>query len=169
MMAAGGGHGTNLFKDITFIGFDDEKNACGKRQRAIATNPLHSDYHPISHWEMIEFRDTTEAALIWMSAPNPAWINLDDCGTFQCTGLYNTVAKFERTTFRGSPAPTSMPQNFQVIPNNPESASSQVIPNCVEKIDMWNGWFCRNDDLGVMLIDSRDADRKTRNQQPLYI
>jgi hypothetical protein len=36
-------------------------------------------------------------------------------------------------------------------------------------IDDWNGYLCQNDDLGIMLIDSRDADRKTRNQQPLYV
>ena len=104
-----------------------------------------------------------------MASPPQGWANADDCGTFTCTGLYNTVAKFEQTTFVGSPSAFLMPRNFQVIPDNKESVSSQVIPQCVEKIGTWNGWLCQNDDLGVMLIDSRDPDRKTRNQQPLYI
>lgn len=57
-----------------------------------------------------------------------------------------------------------------MIPDNKESSSSQVIPDCVEKISRWNGWLCKDRvDLGVMLIDSRDPDRMTRNQQPLYI
>lgn len=130
---------------------------------------MHSDYHPIGHFESIEFRDSDESALIWMFSPSPGWANPDDCGTFTCTGLYNTVAKFERTTFTGSPAAFLLPQTFQVIPDNKESVSSQVIPRCVEKKRNWNGWLCQNDDLGIMLIDSRDPDRKTRNMQPLYI
>jgi len=29
--------------------------------------------------------------------------------------------------------------------------------------DKWNGYICQNDNLGILLIDSRDADRMTRN------
>lgn len=70
LIAGGGGHGTNLFHDIEFIGFDTLTNSCGKTQRAIGTNHMHSDYHPITHWKRITFRDTTEASIIWMASPS---------------------------------------------------------------------------------------------------
>jgi len=101
--------------------------------------------------------------MFWMASPSPGWANPDDCGPFTCTGLYNTIAKMYRTTYTGEPRAFLLPQTYQVIPDNKESVSSQVIPSCVEKRSQWNGWLCQNDDLGIMLIDSKDADRMTRN------
>ena len=46
----GGSHGTSMFFNNKFIGFDSYVNACGGRQAAIGNNGKHSDYHPISHY-----------------------------------------------------------------------------------------------------------------------
>ena len=64
--------------------------------------------------------------------------------------------------------PFGMPTDFQVTSNNHESTSVQVVPNCIEKV-AWNAYLCDNKDLGVMLFESQDVDRKTRSSQPLYI
>jgi hypothetical protein len=162
MLAGGGSHGTSLYKDILFKGLDGETK-CGKKQTAIVTNFLHSDYHPIGQFEFMEFRDTREENIIHMSSPSPGWANPDDCGPFTCTGLYNTIAKFERTSYTGSPNALGLPTRFQVIPDNKESVSSQVIPRCEDKRAVWNGYICENQNLGVLLVDSRDPDRMTRN------
>ena len=168
MMSGGGAHGTSLYENIVFIGLDG-KTKCGKRQVAIQTNHLHSDYHPYGEFRFMEFRDTSKENIIHMSSPSPGWANPDDCGPFTCTGLYNTIAKFDRTSYTGSPNALGLPTTFQVIPDNKESVSSQVIPFCSEMKKEWNGFICENDNLGILLIDSRDPDRMTRNQQPLYV
>ena len=61
--------------------------------------------------------------------PPQGWANLDDCGTFTCTGLYNVLVDMEGTSFSGSSSST-LPADFQVSSDNKESTSVQVVPNC---------------------------------------
>ena len=36
-------------------------------------------------------------------------------------------------------------------------------------MDTWNGWVCTNENIGVLLFDSLDADRMDRSVQPVYV
>lgn len=40
--------------------------------------------------------------------------------------------------------------------------------NCL-KMHEWNGYICRNEDLGVLLFESQDADNMDRASQPIYV
>ena len=125
-MYSGGGSwgGTSLFKDITFIGWDKKQQDCGGTQNAIVTNFAHPDYHPLANFLRVEFRNTDKSAMFGFSSPPQGWANLDDCGIFTCTGLYNVLVDFKDTTYRGIPMAFGMKSNFQVTSNNKESVSA---------------------------------------------
>lgn len=91
-----------------------------------------------------------------------------DCGRFTCTGLYNVVLKVSESRFSGFPYVSGLPAVFQVVSNNKESVSAQVVPTC-EKRSEWNAYICQEENLGVMLFESQDADRFDRSAQPIYI
>ena len=61
-----------------------------------------------------------------------------------------------------------LPQTFQIIANNVMSTSSQVVPQCTKQ-DSWNAYLCTNDNMGVLIFDSLDADTMDRSVQPIYI
>jgi hypothetical protein len=101
--------------------------------------------------------------------PDPFWANLNDCGDFPCTGLYNLLIEMKSTTYTGTPnAASSMTADYQVTSNNKESTSVQSVTGCTENTD-WNAYLCANDDLGVLLFESQDTDRMDRSMQPIFI
>lgn len=56
MFAAGGAWGgSSLFRDLKFIGYDSNIQSCGAGQSAIATNYIHSNFHPKANFRNIEF------------------------------------------------------------------------------------------------------------------
>lgn len=107
-MSGGGSHGESHVHHIKFIGFESPRNSCGGKQYATGSNPLHSDYSPTVWLDNIEFIDTHEEAMIWMASPSPGWANPDDCGPFTCTGLYNTILKFDKTKSTGVPKSSAL-------------------------------------------------------------
>ena len=62
--------------------------------------------------------------MLALGSPNPGWANLDDCGIFTCTGLYNVLVDFKDTKYTGIPMAFGMKNNFQVTANNKESESA---------------------------------------------
>jgi hypothetical protein len=73
--AGGGWGGTSLFKNLKFVGWDSDLNHCGAKQRAITTNFIHSDYHPLANFRFITFEDSDESALYGFDSPDPGWAN----------------------------------------------------------------------------------------------
>jgi len=55
------------------------------------------------------FENTAEEAMFNMRDPPQGWANLDDCGTFTCTGLYNVLLEFENSSYSGSPLVSTLP------------------------------------------------------------
>lgn len=108
----GGWGGTSMYEGNRFIGYDSRTNHCGSPQMAIGNNLHHSDYHPIAHFRNNKFIDTDESALYYLHTPPKGWANLSDCGTFTCTGLYNSLFKVERNSYSGVPSVFGMPRTF---------------------------------------------------------
>jgi hypothetical protein len=77
------------------------------------------------------------------------------------------VVRLENPGYRGS-QPSLPNRDFAVISNNVESTSAQALPGC-EYNAAWNAWQCTDDNIGVLIFDSRDADRMDRASQPIYI
>ena len=53
-------------------------------------------------------------------------------------------------------------RTFSIVSNNIESTSVQAMPGC-DFQEEWNALACGTDDIGVMIIDSKDADRMDRS------
>ena len=85
---------------------------CGAGQFAIIPNGGHAEYHPTVHMRDITFTDTREEAMFYITSPNPKWANLNDCGTFTCTGLYQYLIIMEGIRYTGSPLPFGVPTDF---------------------------------------------------------
>jgi hypothetical protein len=45
-------------------------------------------------------------------SPPDSWISYDLCGSYECTGPYNTFLEFTETYFSGAIKPTSTNPNF---------------------------------------------------------
>ena len=73
--------------------------------------------------------------------PSPSWINLNDCGDFTCTGLYQLLVEMKGTTYIGSPNADTLPADYQVTPNNEESVSIENVNDCTF-INDWNAYRC---------------------------
>jgi len=66
----------------------------------------------------------------------------------------------------GTKALNSKP-DFQIIAAHPNNAAG--FANCT-KIPSWNtGYLCNNRELGILMFESMDADKKTRLISPVYV
>jgi hypothetical protein len=102
--------------------------------------------------------------MAYLFTPPNEWAVLDDCGQFPCTGPLNTLLRFESSTFAGLITPSSVTSDFQIIAANDENSSG--FTNC-KKVVAWNGYYCNNEDLAILLFESLDDDRRTRIISPI--
>jgi len=61
--------------------------------------------------------------MFYLDSPMQSWANLNDCGTFTCTGLYNVLIEMEQVTYTGTPRVFGWNSDFQVTADNKESVS----------------------------------------------
>jgi hypothetical protein len=153
---------------MEFIGFDTPITTCGSRQAALMPYKSSADYVPFSQFFDPIFTDLDKDSLAFIPNPPQGWANPTDCVDFTCTGLYNVAILLENPRYNGNNIPNLPTRTYEIISNNIESTSAQAIPNC-DYQEGWNAWLCTGDKVGVMIIDSRDADRMDRASQPLYI
>lgn len=160
-------YGEAQYIDVQFKNWKSDAKACGQRQKAFGPWNRMSDY--MSYTQLIRpvFEDSDEAALFYNNKPSQAWANWEDCGTeFTCTGLYNGVVRVEGAIFKGTSS--SLPRTFNIVSNNEESISVQAADKACSLKFAWNAWIC-DDNFGVMIFDSMDADRLERSAQPVWI
>lgn len=55
-----------------------------------------------------------------------------------------------------------------MISDNKESKSTSLIPKCTLNTE-WNAYLCEQDSIGMLLIDSLDDDRMSRQAEPIYV
>jgi hypothetical protein len=96
--------------------------------------------------------------------PPQEWANLADCGDFPCTGPKNTIFSFTNTKWTGK-VPANALENFSLIPNVKDYSAS--FPDCTF-VKAINGYRCTNNDLGILVWESNDADSIDRSIQPVY-
>lgn len=93
------GHVT--YKQVRFHNFSSGSTYCGYEQHAIELNPSGSDIIPLVDFIDNEFNNVDDSAFIYMFTPPDAWITVRECGSFPCTGPWNTVFSFSGTTYSG--------------------------------------------------------------------
>jgi hypothetical protein len=94
-----------------------------------------------------------------------SWAEIDDCGSFVCTGPKNALAEFVDTTWGGS-KPTFAASRFQAIPDN--TGVSPFLEGC-DYYKTHNGYICDNDKLGILHFKALDDDSYDRSVQPVYV
>jgi hypothetical protein len=90
---------------------------------------------------------------------------LADCGDFPCTGPKNTIMSFTNTKWTGK-VPANPLENFSLIPDI-KGGYSASFPDCTQ-VEGMNGYRCTNNDLGILVFESNDADSIDRSMQPIY-
>ena len=78
-------------------------------------------------WYDTKFIDNENEAFAYLWEPPQGWAIIKDCGEWPCTGPYNTLYSFKRTTFEGR-VPPYISTNFSLIPNTPDF--SKFVDNC---------------------------------------
>jgi hypothetical protein len=104
--------------------------------------------------------------MTYLFSPPNDWANTDDCGEFPCTAPNNILIKVEQASFSGAITPLWTDSGFQIISAN--DANSGKFKNCL-RYDYWNAYYCKNDNLGILLFESLDADKRTRIFSPITI
>jgi hypothetical protein len=101
------------------------------------------DYIPDQEFYNSHFIDVEIGALGRMGTPSPSWANLDDCGDFTCTGLWNTVWIYIDSIFESTNGTIDIyaERDFTIIPDTPNAAIH--VDKCL-RYDTINGYYCRN-------------------------
>ena len=83
------------------------------------------------------------------------WAVTDACGDFPCTAPKNTVLSFKNNQFSGTQPSFSNKNKFQVVPKN--VGVTETYDLC-EEISAWNGFYCRNNKLAMLVFENLDED-----------
>ena len=132
-------------------------------------NHNNPDHVAVNSLTNVVFDNVNDEAMAQFDDPNPDWAIIKDCGLFPCTAPDNAIVKLNNATATG----TNMPQvtgissgvDFQIIANNAEAADN--MSNCT-LVSYWNAYKCFNTNLGQLMFESLDADRKDRMFSPIY-
>jgi hypothetical protein len=141
----------------------------GENQYVFDMNPHASDMPPMVRGRNNEFINVDDRAFGYFYDPPAKWANVKDCGEFPCSAPFNVLMQMKQTKFTGI-QPTFGGgvdiDNFQLIADNPGFAP--YVPNCERREDN-NMYICQQDDLGMLVWESLDADNRDRGMQPIHI
>jgi len=129
-------------------------------------NPKNADYYPSVRLINSRLENVHQDALAYIMSPPVEWANIDDCGEFPCTGPNNMLIQFEKSSFAGYITPYSINSDFQIISGNDENSGG--FTGC-SKVSTWNGYYCNNDALAIVLFESLDEDKLTRILSPIQV
>lgn len=147
------------FKNMYFHDWQSKKTACGGNQAIFGNNLGFSDYVPKQSFDGVTFENVHDDAVAWLYDPPKAWINVTDCGNFACTAPKNILVNIKRAVYKGSPQPDRTSANFSIISNN---NGSSKFTGCKERKE-WNGYWCENKELAILLFESLDGDTWDRS------
>ena len=97
--------------------------------------------------------------MLHIDDPPQDWANPTDCGEWPCTGPLNIVLNFVGAQFTGLNRPMRTSSDFTVVSDLP--SATNAYSNC-ETVNAWNAAYCLNNNLGVLLFESLDADTEDR-------
>jgi len=101
-----------LFTDMFFHNWQSNKTVCGARQSIFGNNIGFSDYVAKQMFERVTFENVAQDAMAYLFDPPKKWINVTDCGNFECTGPRNLLFDFKYALYKGSPQPDSSSPSF---------------------------------------------------------
>lgn len=134
-------------------------------QRVVFMTPNNTDHVPVDRFTKTTFDNVVNAAMTYMTPPDPEWAIIKDCGQFPCTGPLNCVLKFDENQFIGTNKPTVQDEYFTIVPDNPEAV--EAIEGCKKEPDM-KAYICKNKRIGQLVLESLDSDKYTRMLYPIH-
>ncbi len=129
-------------------------------------NGYNADYYPAVRLINSRLENVHQDAMAYLMSPPAEWANIDDCGEFPCTSPNNVLIQFEKSTFAGFITPSRIDSDFQIISGNDENSGGFTA--CI-KVSTWNGYYCNNDNLAILLFESLDEDKLTRILSPIQV
>ena len=158
--------GNTLYENINFINFKTGDTWCGATQRLFRENALSADYNPAVRLLNPRFENVHTDALASLFTPPNEWATIDDCGQFPCTGPNNVLIAAEKSTFVGTIKPFNTFPEFQIISGN--KFNGQYYDSCQFQ-SAWNGYYCNNDQIAILIFESQDSDNWTRIISPINV
>ena len=114
-----------------------------------------------------KFIDVDEESIVWFQDAPWGWANISDCGAWPCTAPENIVMSFLGTLWEGITPPNTR-ASFQLVGAGGPNVGGKY-PGCTDKTQMWNGYYCENRNIGILLFESLDPDTYDRSIQPIEI
>ena len=108
-----------------------------------------------------KFRDVDEESLIWFETAPKSWANISDCGQWPCTAPENVVLSFLGTSWSGITPPNAR-GTFQLVGSGGPNVAGKY-NSCKDRMSMWNGYYCENRNIGILLFESLDSDTYDRS------
>eukprot|EP01016_Furgasonia_blochmanni_P030603 TRINITY_DN3178_c0_g3_i6.p1 TRINITY_DN3178_c0_g3~~TRINITY_DN3178_c0_g3_i6.p1 ORF type:complete len:1090 (-),score=393.49 TRINITY_DN3178_c0_g3_i6:117-3386(-) len=149
------GNGRLHVQNVIFANFNN-KGGCNANA-ALKTNELASDKSQPVSLEKITKINVGPNALVVIDKPDPSWVGLDDCGSMQCTGLYNVLIRDLDGSFTGSKS-TIISYNEGIAKKGKCEAQPEN-----------NLYICDTHDYGLLQWDNIDEDAVTRLISPVSI
>ena len=147
---------TYTITGVTFENFDDSLVSGCSANRAINTNPYASDSSAATKLSNINHINVANTNRIFFANPDDAWIGLDDCGGWYCTGPKNIIVQDLDGSLFG--------QIASIIPLNKGVYNSRCSVSLAE-----NAYICAEVGWGVLTFESLDADALTRILSPINV
>eukprot|EP00117_Sycon_ciliatum_P040904 scpid3686/ scgid29995/ len=91
-----------LYQRVNWHNFPTEKTYCGMTQTAITLNSGGSDIIPLVDFVDNTFTNVNDEAFAFLFTPPDNWITVRECGSFPCTGPWNTILSFSKTRYVNS-------------------------------------------------------------------
>eukprot|EP01016_Furgasonia_blochmanni_P011620 TRINITY_DN1532_c0_g1_i2.p1 TRINITY_DN1532_c0_g1~~TRINITY_DN1532_c0_g1_i2.p1 ORF type:complete len:283 (+),score=79.28 TRINITY_DN1532_c0_g1_i2:75-851(+) len=146
------------FTNLTIVNFKNEGDCRGSS--AFTSNSFASDETIVHFISKINVTNVTYDRLFNFDRPNPSWRTPDDCGDWDCTGLYNILVKnTDGSLANGSSTPLSF------VPTSPFKTWTD---DCTFN-SKWEGYSCSTLDYGLLEFESLDSDKRTRLPSPINI
>jgi len=148
----------SLFVDyVTFENYDNGVAQCQGntifRSNEYAADASASSF--FSHISLVGSSTLNDPNIYKFADANPAWININDCGNWQCTGLKNIIVKDTDGSLTGS--------QTTIIPKNTQAAIGCTVSNSM------NGYTCPDLHWGLLTFESKDEDASTRIISPITV
>ena len=155
--------GNSTLNNIYFFNYRVDPE-CQVNNYALKTNPRAPDYTLPTIILESKLFNVDENSIAHMSDPNPDWVNDEDCGNWDCTGLQNAIFKDKDGSILGNEF------GGDIIPKNPSIVKRN---KCYYK-EKPNGYFCpkssqTEDEYIVLIFESLDADKMDRTFSPIYV
>ena len=126
-----------------------------------------SDKIPMHKFVGCTFKNVDENSMVYFKDSPQSWANLSDCGQWPCTAPENIVLSFTSTKWDGITMPGA-DSAFQLVGAGGPNVAGKY-NNCESKMKHWNGYYCNNRNIGLLMFESLDSDTMDRSIQPINI